>query len=395
MREEGGPAGEYVSIGGREPAFVPYALPPRLVWSPGLLNDLAEAARSLGVLEGFSHVSDFSQYMPGPRLLLSPLLQLEALSSSRIEGTVTTLEEILRALSGDRTDVASGTVEVLNYLDALELGMAALRRRPLNLDLVRELHRELLKSARGHDRTPGEYRQRQVYIGNPRVGRLSYVPPPPERLPGLLADWERFLLQDDNLPPLLKCALLHVQFEMIHPFSDGNGRTGRLIMSLYLVQRGYLSQPLLYLSGYLERNRAEYYTRLQAVSRRADWQGWTSFLLRGIAAQAQHTVEVCRNLIALRDSLRAALTQARVSATAMRLLDLLFENPYTSVPVAAQRLDVTYPTAQLALRSLERMGLVIEYTGRRRRNRRFRADGIIAAIRAEEEQVPGARADTE
>lgn len=388
MRDEGGPAGEYVAIGGREAAFVPHALPPNVAWSATVLNDLAEAARALGVLEGFSHVPDFPAYMPGPRLLLAPLLQLEALSSSRIEGTVTTLEEILQALSGDRADVASGTMEVLNYLDALELGISELRRGPLTLEVVRGLHREMLKSVRGHDRTPGEYRQGQVYIGNARAGRLSYVPPPPDRVPGLLADWEQFLLRDDNLPPLLKCALLHVQFEMIHPFGDGNGRVGRLIMGLYLVQRGYLTQPLLYLSGYLERNRAEYYARLQAVSRRSDWQGWISFLLQGVAVQARYTLEACRNLILLRNRLRDELTQARVSPTAIRLLDLLFENPYTSVPAVAQRLEVTYPTAQLALRNLERAGIVAEYTGRQRRNRRFRADGIIEAIRAEEEQAP-------
>jgi Fic family protein len=253
--------------------------------------------------------------------------------------------------------------EVRNYVTALEHGIRRLRTLPLSLRLVRELQAHLMKGVRGGHATPGEFRRSQNWIGPPgsTLADATYVPPPPEEMQHALADWERFLHERDRLPDLVQCALMHEQFETIHPFLDGNGRVGRLLITLFLIERGRLSQPLLYLSAYIERTRRTYYDLLQRVRTHADWSEWLLYFLAGVEETARQAVDQARLLQSLRERYRRRLAR---KAKALVLLDQLFVNPYITVAQAAQILGASNPTARQAVALLEREGLLREISGR-------------------------------
>ncbi|MBI4271468.1 MAG: Fic family protein [Candidatus Rokubacteria bacterium] len=352
-------AGRVVRAPGGYHAFIPGPLPPRLTYDDGLVLALSQADAALSELSGLG------RHLPNPHLLIAPYVRREAVLSSRIEGTTTSLAELFMeevaegATQRDPDDVR----EVRNYVTALEYGMTRLRTLPLSLRLVRELHARLMKGVRDEHATPGEFRRSQNWIGAPRSTpeTAAYVPPPPEHLMETLGAWEKFLHDRGRMPDLVQCALMHEQFEAIHPFLDGNGRVGRLLIALFLVERERLSQPLLYLSAYIERHRREYYDRLQRVRTDGDWIGWLRFFLDGVEVVSRQAVTQAGRLMDLRERWRDRLVG---QAKATELIDALLVNPYMSVARAQRVLKTSNPTARQAVARLEKLGVLSEITGR-------------------------------
>jgi Fic family protein len=355
--------------------FIPNRLPPRLVLGEKQVNLLSQADRALGTLSGLGET------LPNPHLLIAPFTRREAVLSSKIEGTLTSLSDLFRFEAVEDESLPGDVREVSNYVRAMEHGLARLPSLPLSTRLVRELHERLLRDVRGEHLTPGEFRRSQNWIGPPgcTLDQATFVPPPPDEMLNLLDQWERFLHEPSRLPPLVECALMHYQFEAIHPFLDGNGRVGRLLITLYLCAGEYLSQPLLYLSAFFHRHRDEYYARLLAVSQHGDWEEWLAFFLRGIAEQSRDAVARSRRIISLQQAYRDRLHEARASRSALRLVDVLFESPVLTVPVAATRIGVTYPAAAAAMERLARAGIVAELRARRR-GRIFFAEELLRTI---------------
>jgi Fic family protein len=370
------PAGKVIKAPQGYWAFVPNPLPPKVDYTLGLVSSLSEADRALGALEGMGRI------LPNANLLVMPYMRREAVLSSRIEGTQASLSDLfLFEAAKTEPPLASDVREVSNYVVAMRHGLKRLPDLPLSSRLVREIHEKLLGGVRGQEQTPGEFRNRQNRVG-PKGCRLEdaiYVPPPVGEMQTLLDDWEKFAHQPAPMPPLIQCAILHSQFESIHPFLDGNGRVGRLLIALFLCERGHLSQPLLYLSGYLEKNRTEYYERLQKVRESGDWNGWVEFFLRAVSNQANDALECAHRILKLKQTYRDRLQKKWSSAAVLTLLDSLFLNPYVTVMDAAQRMDVVYNAAQDALRKLERLKIVKEITGQKR-NRMFCARELLRVI---------------
>jgi Fic family protein len=352
-------AGRVIRARGGYDAFVPAPLPPKLAYDDELVLALSRADAALSELSGLG------RHLPNPHLLIAPYVRREAVLSSRIEGTTTTLAELLLeevAEGAARRDPAD-VREVRNYVTALEYGVTRLRTLPLSLRLVRELHARLMKGVRGEHATPGEFRRTQNWIGVPRSTPESaiYVPPPPEFMMEALEAWERFLHERGRVPDLVQCALMHEQFEAIHPFLDGNGRVGRLLITLFLIERGRLSQPLLYLSAYIDQHRGEYYGGLQAVHTDGEWKGWIRFFLTGVEVIAQEAVAQAAKLMELRERWRERLADYPKAA---QLIDALLVNPYMSVARAQRLLKVSNPTARQLVARLEKLELLTEITGR-------------------------------
>jgi Fic family protein len=345
-------AGRVIQVGrGREAywAFVPHDLPPTLEWDTALVRVLAEAERALGELAGLGRT------MPNPQLLVGPFVRREAVLSSRIEGTETDIADLYGYEAGQlplpglgRPGTSeSDAREVLNYVRALEYGLERLATLPVSLRLTRELHERLMEGVRGERATPGEFRRSQNWIGRPgcTLNEADFVPPPPIETRTALDSFEKYLHEQDDQPELVRLAFIHYQFEAIHPFLDGNGRIGRLLMSLLLVHWGLLPLPLLYLSAFFERHRDQYYALLMVVSERGAWRDWVEFFLRGIAEQASDAVGRAKQLQDLQLDWRERLAGVR-SALPLRLADHLFDSPLVSVPHVQHALEVTYPTAQ-------------------------------------------------
>jgi Fic family protein len=355
-------------------AFVPAPLPPDLDFTSELVASLSRAASSVGLLAGTG------RNLTNPRLLIAPYLRREAVLSSRIEGTMSTLADLYE---DEATGIARGDVrEVRNYLDANEYGLKALKNLPLCLRLLREAHERLMQGVRGHERHPGSFRSYQNWIGPGQAAPIEearYVPPPVPDMQTELTDFETFL-NNETLPPLIVAALAHYQFEAIHPFGDGNGRIGRLLISLLLHQRGLLPQPLLYISAFFERSGSEYYDRLLRVSTHGDWNGWLTYFLRGVELQAQAAVEDAERLLDLQAKYHSLLAEAKARQAAHQLVDQLFINPYLVAPRAATVLEVSAPTARAAIRDLQEQGILREVTGRKWRQLFFAHD-IFQAVR--------------
>lgn len=342
-------SGRYVPLAGGGRAFVPAPLPPVLTWTPELTAAEAKASLLLGRLSGMAGG------LLNPHLLIRPFVRREAVLSSRIEGTQATLSELLADEAGATVERASDDLkEVRNYVTALEEGVARLPTLPLSLRLVKQLHRTLMKGVRGDSANPGEFRRIQNWIGPRHATVLTarYVPPPPNELPALLDAWEKFM-HDRTLPVLTQAALLHYQFEAIHPFIDGNGRVGRSLITLFLIEREVLPSPLLYLSAFFEASRRDYYDSLTAVSERSDWQAWLLYFLHGIASQARDALGRVEQIHALRDKWRHSLGSKQTKPV-MALLDRITSNPFVTVNGAAKDIDVAFTTAQRAIAWLVR-----------------------------------------
>lgn len=361
-------AGRFVPQATGYTAFVPSPLPPEppLELDESLLNTLADATTRVGRLDGVA------QTLPNPDLFVAMYVRREAVLSSQIEGTQSTLTDVLAYELGTGHDLPDDVEEVVNYVHAMNYGLARLTELPLSLRLIREIHRELLRSGRGALTDPGEFRRTQNWIGPGGLGLqdATFIPPPPEEMHTALHDLERYLHADQRAPALLEAALVHAQFETIHPFLDGNGRVGRLLISFLLVHRGLLHRPLLYVSHHLRRHRTTYYDRLTAVRTEGDWEGWLHFFLEGVALTAEEATATARAILRLRSHHLAVATEA-VGAHALPALEHLFQRPLTNVRTLAETLEVTFPTANKVMDALQREGLVDEITGGRR-NRVFR-----------------------
>lgn len=345
-------------------AFVPPPLPPKpQIDVLALLDRLSLAERALGRLDGITML------LPRQELFLYMYVRKEAVLSSQIEGTQSTLTDLLRfenkAQSGEPIDDIR---EVSNYVDAMMYGLERLEEFPLSLRLIREMHARLLQSGRGGTKSPGEFRRSQNWIGGSRPGNALYVPPPVTELDACLDALERFMHEDSSrLPALIKAGLLHVQFETIHPFLDGNGRIGRLLVTLYLCVNGVLRKPLLYLSLYLKTHRADYYRLLQEVREHGKWEAWLDFFLAGVAETANQAFEAATRIVDLFKEDRERITnESDRAGSVLRIHDLFQQNPFLTSNQLVQKTGLSAPTVNAALADLEKMGIVEEITGRKR-----------------------------
>ena len=347
-------------------AFIPTPLPPvpPLNLTGQRQKRLEAALLACGRLDGIAAM------LPDPDLFLYTYVRREAVLSSQIEGTQSSLSDLLLFELEDVPGVPlDDVVEVSNYVAALEHGLTRLRGGfPLSNRLIREVHEKLLARGRGADKQPGEFRRSQNWIGGTRPGNALFVPPPPNLVEACMAQLEVFLhADDDGLPTLVRAALAHVQFETIHPFLDGNGRVGRLLIALILFESNVLRQPLLYLSLFFKQHREEYYRLLGLVRTSGDWESWLDFFLDGVAQTAGQAVETAHRLLALfRDDAVRVQDLGRAAASALRVFDALRARPLSSIGTIVERTGAAYPTVARAVESLETLGIVREVTGRRR-----------------------------
>jgi Fic family protein len=372
-------AGTVKQIGSGEAAysaFVPHPLPPDLPIDLKLLQRLSDADRALGELAGLGRT------MANPNLLIRPFIGREAVLSSRIEGTQADLLDLF-TYTAERPPKTEGARhadvrEVYNYVRAMEYGLKRLEVLPVSLRLIRELHEHLMKGVRGSQATPGEFRRSQNWIGPPgcTLNESRFVPPPVDDMLAALDAFEKYLHERNSYPPLVRLALIHHQFESIHPFLDGNGRIGRLLISLLLAHWGLLPHPLLYLSAFFERNRDAYYDLLLAVSQKGAWNEWISFFLQGVAEQSIDAVKRTKRLQDLQVRWRETMQQARGSALLLGVVDHLFVQPIVTAARIRDKFKVTHPTALSVLRRLAREGIVKE-SKEKGRNHWFVSDQIL------------------
>lgn len=366
--------GKFIKSAGNYKAYIPNPLPPQIEWNLSLINALSEADRFLGNLAGEGGK------LPNPHILIRPFIAKEAVLSSRIEGTQTSLSDVLAARAGAEivTNV-DDLKEVNNYIRALEYGIKRLNTLPLSLRLLRELHEKLMFHVRGHHATPGEFRKSQNWIGPAgcTLATASYIPPSPEYMMECLDELEHFLY-DATLPPLIQVAFAHYQFEAIHPFLDGNGRVGRLLITLFLIERNILPAPLLYLSAFFEATRQEYYARLMAVTKQGDWEGWLHYFLNGVARQAEDAISRAYRINKLLDAWRKK-TAGFSTPLPNRLIDQLAANPFITTIQAADAMKVSFATMQRAIDRLEKLHIVREVSGSKR-NRVYCAKDILEIL---------------
>lgn len=356
-------------------AFVPNPLPPNppLELDDDLLALLSGADIALGRLDGIVTV------VPDPDFFVAMYVRREAVLSSQIEGTQGTLEDLLEVeLEPERVDRFADVEDIVNYVGAMNYGLTRLDSLPLSLRLIREIHDQLLQGGRGSHSTPGEFRITQNWIG-PRGATLqtaSFVPPPVPEMREALGDLEKFLHSPEERPVLIDVALAHAQFESIHPFLDGNGRVGRLLITFLLVHRNVLRRPMLYLSYFFKLHRTEYYDRLTAIRRRGDWEGWLRFFLQGVVVTAKEAADTAEQIFDLRERHRSLVIESGAGPNGLKLLSTLFVRPLTNVNRVAEALDVTFPTANRLVSRFEELGVLTEVTGQRR-SRVFRYEPYL------------------
>jgi Fic family protein len=374
---ENSPSGKLIRASGGYRAFVPNPLPPRLDWDDDLVSILSKTDIALGTLSGLGET------LPNPHLLIYPFIRREAVLSSRIEGTQSSLSDLF-LFEATQLEKRGDVKEVRNYVRAMEYGFNRLNELPLSLRFIRELHGILMEGVRGEHATPGEFRQSQNWIGSPgaTLDEATFVPPPVLEMQECLNQLEKFLHVETRLPPLVEAALVHYQFESIHPFLDGNGRIGRLLVTLLLCQRNVLTKPLLYLSAFFEQHRPEYYELLLKVSSAGAWRKWIEFFLRAVAEQSADAVTRSRRL---QELLRRYMQLARdkhMPPTAGQLVELILMKPVINARLVREFLKVTYPAAQKAISSLEEAGILTEITGRKR-DKAYAANEIIKVLDGE------------
>jgi Fic family protein len=358
-------------------AFIPAPLPPEppLAFDAGLATVLAGAGTALGRLDGVAAT------LPNPELFVAMYVRREAVLSSQIEGTLSTLDDVLAyEIDPERPNLPRDIDEVVNYIGAMNYGLARLETLPLSLRLLREIHGKLMTGTRGGNKSPGEFRTSQNWIGGRLLSDAAFIPPPPHEMRAALGNLERFLHDAGGLDPLIMAALAHAQFETIHPFLDGNGRVGRLLITFLLCHEKVLQRPVLYLSHYLKQHRATYYDRLMAIRMAGDWEGWLRFFLTGVAEVAREAEQTARQIVQLREDFRQRAQVARMSVTALRLLDQLFQQPIINVNAARDYLGVSYVAANGLIKELCELGVLAETTGGNR-NRVFRFGPYIDLFR--------------
>ena len=372
------PSGKFVKNFDGHLTFIPNDLPPDITYDASLITLIAEASNQLGELSGIGRL------LPNPHLIIRPYVLREAVLSSKIEGTQASILDLFRY----GADVAYSSLdrerkqmdEVVNYVDAVDICLRKIQKenKPVNLKMILDAHKILLAGVRGHELEPGVIRNIQNWIGpeGTKIENATYVPPAVEYVPNLLQNLENFILDPPGrIPPLIQCAVLHYQFESIHPFTDGNGRIGRLIIPLILAERNLLSQPLLYLSMYIESHKTEYYSLLLQVSKESKWNDWIKFFLRAIIAQARDAILNIQQLMDLKQKYDEQLRSKKASASVLQLLDLLLANPWVTITKVQDYLGVTYPPAKKAVEYLVSVGILREVENKER-NRLFVAHEI-------------------
>jgi Fic family protein len=388
MKEER--VGKYITQLSGYRAFIPNPLPPNppIKYDEHLQFLLSEADRTLARLDGVGLV------LPNPDLFLAMYTKKEALLSSQIEGTQASLEGVL-AFEADLTpkEDINEIKEVVNYVKAMNYGMSRLREDdfPMSLRLIKEIHKILLKGVRGASKTPGEFRRSQNWIGPPgcTLGEAIFIPPPYHMLNELMSDLVKFIHEEDNIPPLVKIGLIHAHFETIHPFLDGNGRIGRLLISFYLYWRGILGRPLLFLSIYLKKNRERYYDYLMRTRTEGNWEDWLKFFLQGVVDVSEEAASSVKEIIGLKDKLKNELFLKKIgSAHAVKLLDVLFDRPLISVSDVEALLEVSRQTATNLVNGFNRIGILREISGKKR-YRKYIFDDYVKIIAKGTEMRPG------
>jgi Fic family protein len=374
-------AGRYVEQMAGYKAFIPNPLPPtpEIIMDQEMWNLLSQADRALGRLDGATDA------LPNPDLFVFMYVRKEAVLSSQIEGTQTSLIDILefesQALEPENPQEVA---EVVNYIAAINYGLERLKSLPVSSRLIREIHKELMQGVRGAERAPGEFRHTQNWIGagGCSLAKATYVPPPPYEMLQSLDNLEKFLHSPQPIPTLIKVGLAHAQFETIHPFLDGNGRTGRLLITFLLCEQNILQRPLLYISHYFMKYRSEYYDRLQAVRDSGNWEGWLKFFLRGVYEVAQEAAATARKIVNLKEEHRQLVlnTMGRKSGNAIALLESLYFRPIFNVEHAEEITSLSYPNANALIKALSDIGLVEEITGQKR-NRAFSYAPYLAVFR--------------
>lgn len=361
-------------------AFVPYPLPPS---DPSLSSEVFNVLNRQAEL-ALARLAGVSGLVPSVDWLLYSAIRKEALLTSQIEGTQATLIDILDEEAGFNVSNTDDVQEVTNYLRAFRWAQEQLRNPnelPISVRLLCEAHRLLLDGARGAGKQPGEPRRSQNWIGGTRPGNAVFVPPPPQEIARLLADLERFIHDSaTDLPPLVKMAMIHAQFETIHPFMDGNGRIGRLLIAALIEQWGLLSEPLIYLSGYLRQHQAKYYRRLSAIHTDGDWESWVKFFLEGVAAAAKDGEKNIIQLVDLVATDRKRLLQSsKATPLSYRLFEQLPMMPRFTIEAVRQQLETTFPTATAAVTVLQELGIVIEITGQKK-NRQYSYQAYVELL---------------
>lgn len=366
-------AGTLVPQKGGYAAFVPKPLPPEdLDLDEGLLLLLSKADTALARLDGVIQV------LPNPDLFVAMYIKKEALLSSQIEGTQASLRGVLEFEADLKPEEDINEVrEVVNYIKAMGHGMEKLEFSEFSIDLLNEIHRFLIQGTRGGYKRPGTIRAEQNWIGTAGtpIQDAVYVPPPPEMVPALMRNLERFIQQPDRIPLLIKAALIHAQFESVHPYLDGNGRMGRLLITFFLYYKGMLSKPLLYLSFYLKKHQQEYYRILNDIRYSGDWETWIAFFLRGVIETSTNSVETAKKIIGLRSDLVNTLLEKNIGGVfALKFIDVLFETPLITVSRAAEALDISRQSANALVKKFEDAGILVEITGNQRYKRYIFSD---------------------
>lgn len=361
-------SGAYIKQPAGYKAFIPSSLPPQPPVTPqgDLQNLLSKADMSLARLDGLGYI------LPDAKLFIAMYVKKEALLSTQIEGTQASLENLFEFERGEKLDNINDVTEVVNYIRALDHGIKRLDSFPMSLRLIKEIHSILLEGVRGGEKTPGEFRKSQNWIGPPgcTLRDAAYVPPPHHDAENAMGDLELYMHGPERLPVLLDCALVHYQFETIHPFLDGNGRLGRLLITFYLYWKKVLQEPLLYLSYYFKRHRQEYYDRLNMVRQNGDYEQWLTFFLKGVVDTADSALDTAKRILELQANHRNLLLRKRLSSPlVVGILEKLFHTPYISVKDVAQAFDISYQTSSTLVSQLENNGILREATGRKRDKR--------------------------
>ena len=369
-------AGRYVMQSTGYQAYIPKPLPPipPIKYNGKLRNLLSEADRALAKLEGITTV------LPNAELFIAMYIKKEALLSSQIEGTQASLEGILRFEANlEPTEDINEIKEVINYIKALDYGINRLQDIPMSSRLIKEIHKILIQGTRGTHKTPGEFRKTQNWLG-PQGATLSeatFIPPPPNILMELISNLEKFMHKKDEIPSLIKISLIHSQFETIHPFLDGNGRMGRLLITFYLYREGILSRPLLYLSFYLKKNRIKYYDLLMKIRLEGNWEEWSSFFLKGIKEVSEEAANSAREIIILKNTILKSLFNNKISSIyAVEFLNLLFSKPIVTSKELIKDLKVSKETANQIIKKFEKLNILKEISGKKRYKKYIFSDYI-------------------
>lgn len=361
-------SGRYINQPTGYKAFIPSPLPPDppIIIKGDLQNLLSKADMSIARLDGMGHV------LPNANLFIAMYVKKEALLSSQIEGTQASLEDLFEFESGEKLKNINDVAEVVNYVKALNYGMERLQEFPMSLRLLKDIHAVLMEGVRGGEKTPGEFKKTQNWIGPAgcTLRDATFVPPPPHEAEKGMGELELYLHNPQQLPILVDCALIHYLFETIHPFLDGNGRLGRLLITFYLHWKGVMDKPLLYLSYFFKKNRQEYYDRLNLVRDKGDFEQWIAFFLKGVVVTAESAVDTARKILELQTAHRNLLWQKKISSPlAVGILEKLYYTPYVSVNDIAKGFSISYQAASTLVSQLESAGILKEITGRKRDKR--------------------------